>query len=120
MLRGQFDHFIGGGLISVAENPYSKWDKAFIARVDPVKDEIWDIRVIDPKPAIRVLGAFAETDVFIALEWEYRTKLGGPESREWRSFVGRAKAKWRSLFGTYKPHTGANVSDYVSENFYAV
>ena len=119
-LRGQFDHFTRGGLVSVALDPYNKWKKAFIARTDPVADEVWDIRCIDPKPGIRVLGCFAETGLFVALAYGFRADLGGPGSREWADLINRCKARWRALFDTYQPHRGAEASDYISEEFYLV
>jgi hypothetical protein len=67
-LRGDLDAFTEGRLISIAEDPYTKPKSAYMARIDPISDEVWDIRSRDPSPAIRVMGAFAETDVFVALE----------------------------------------------------
>jgi hypothetical protein len=48
------------------------------ARVHPVKAEFWSIRVTAPEdtPGIRVLGAFADKDKFIALTWDYREDMG--------------------------------------------
>ena len=119
-LRADLDTFTEGRLISVAAAPFKKPSSAYIARTYPPTDEIWDIRSRDPKPAIRVLGCFAETDVFIALAWEYRKPLGGPGSREWRDFIERCKAEWRKLFPAYGPHKGDDLRDYVSANFIAV
>src|SRR4051812_40363654 len=66
-LRAQLDAFTEGRLISVALNPYDKDKKAYLALVDPISDGVWDIRSIDPSPSIRVLGCFAETDIFVSL-----------------------------------------------------
>ena len=120
MLRGQLDTLIGGGLISVAEDPYDKDKTAYIARLDPISDEAWQIRSIDPKPAIRVFGHFAETNVFVALTWRYRKELGGFGSKEWKDEINRCKAKWRILFHPYKPHRGTDVSDYISSKYHLV
>jgi hypothetical protein len=81
-LRAQLDTFTAGGLISVAQEPFTKPKATYMARVDPAADEVWDIRSVDPRPAIRVLGCFAETDLFVALTWEYRKNLGGSNSKE--------------------------------------
>lgn len=120
LLRAHLDVFTGGGLISVASNPFTKPKATYMARIDPPEDEVWDIRSIDPSPAIRVLGCFAETDLFIALTWAYRKDLGGPGSKEWRDFRERCKAMWRALFPAYQPLKGAAISDYVSESAHAV
>ena len=73
--RAFLDAFVAGDWISVAENPRKKPSNAFLARVEPAADEIWDIRCIDPKPGIRCFGAFAERDTFVALTWCYREDL---------------------------------------------
>src|SRR3990167_5208519 len=80
-LRADFDAYIANGMLSVAWEPY-KAKTAYFGRLDQVADEIWDIRSRDPKPAMRILGSFADTDVFVALEWEMRHGLGGPGSKE--------------------------------------
>lgn len=109
--------FLVGGMITVSEEPYKHPRPTYMARTDPVADEIWDIRSRDPKPGIRVLGGFAEKDHCIALTLDFRDNLGGPESKEWRDFIVRSTAKWRQLFPTYPKFQGANVSEYLSEPF---
>src|SRR5699024_4113055 len=110
-LRADLDFFTEGGELAIAEAPFGKSRTSYLARVAPVEDELWDIRSRDPRPGIRVLGAFAERDVFIALVWDHRSTLGGAESREWRDFILRGKTAWRTLFETYKPHSGESISD---------
>jgi hypothetical protein len=119
-LRGDLDAFVEGRRISVANHPYEKDKTAYIARVDPVSAEIWDIRSIDPSPSIRVLGCFVEKDLFIALAWSYRDNLDGPGGLLWEAFIQRAQHEWRRLFLTYIPCSGSEISDYISENFFAV
>jgi hypothetical protein len=116
-LRADLEKFILGGEITVAHDPFKKPKRTFLARVKPVEDEIWDIRSIDPNPAIRVLGSFSEQDVFIALDLEFRSELGGPNDKAWRDFIVRVGAHWRRLFGTYRPLSGDKTSDYISENY---
>ena len=119
-LRGDLDAFVEGRRISVANHPYEKDRTAYIARVDPVAAEIWDIRSIDPSPSIRVLGCFAERDLFVALVWSHRYHLDGPGGPLWEAFIKRAQLEWRRLFLTYIPCSGSEISDYISENFFAV
>jgi len=119
-LRGDLDAFVEGRRISVANHPYEKNRTAYIARVDPVEAEVWDIRSIDPSPSIRVLGCFIETDLFVALAWAYRKDLDGPGGPLWKAFIKRAQHEWRRLFLTYIPYSGSEISDYISENFFAV
>lgn len=112
--RGYLDLFTEGRLISIAEDPYDKEVNTYLARVDPLEDEVWDIRCIDPVPGLRVFGRFAETDVFIALSFNYRENLF--DDRDWRDEIEFAKAEWRKLFPSYEPHRGATLYDYVSSN----
>lgn len=116
-LRGALDIFTEGGCISVSEKPYNKDPDAFLARVDPVKDEIWDIRAIQPLPGIRCLGGFGGKDFFIALTWDYRENILGSDG--WRDEIQHTKSEWESLFGTIPRFHGASLNDYLS-NFYVV
>lgn len=120
LLRANLDSFTQGQMITIANEPYRKPISTYMARTDPVSDELWDIRSRDPKPGVRVLGCFTEADVFVGLTWSFREPLGGPSSREWRDFIIRAKTNWTQLFGPYQPLKGSEISDYVSSNFYAV
>lgn len=119
-LRGHLDRFIIGGRISIAEDPYDKHKTAYLARLDPIRDEAWQIRILDPKPAIRVFGHFAQVDTFVALTWRWRRELEGPKSKAWRNEINRCKTEWRKLFPAYQPLKSEDIDEYVSENFYVV
>src|SRR5271163_3314277 len=56
-LRFWFDRFIDGGRIYLRERPRAKKSTADMAQLEPWSDEVWDVRSIDPKPSIRVLGS---------------------------------------------------------------
>src|ERR1041384_7860822 len=43
-LRAHLDVFTGGGLISLAADPYKKPKATYLAAIDPVDDGVWDIR----------------------------------------------------------------------------
>lgn len=113
-LRANFDMFTSGMSISVGPDPYKKKKTAYMSPLNPTADEVWQIRSRDPKPAIRVFGRFSERDVFIALTWGFREKLGGPGSREWRDARERCKTEWRNLFHPYNPHSGNQPDEYIS------
>ncbi len=116
-LRADLDAFVSGAHVGIASTPRGKPLTAFLARLAPPSDAVWDIRSRDPRPGIRVLGAFAGRDVFVALVWSFRERLGGVESRQWRDLVERAKADWRTLFPTWPRHQGERDDDFVSSNF---
>jgi hypothetical protein len=113
--RATLDAFTQDEWLAIAENPFGKPGYANMARVHPVKDEIFDIRVLDPDPGIRVFGGFAAKDTFLALTWDYRENID-----DWAYEIDRCKDAWASLFHPSLPHHGATLDDYLSSNFYAV
>lgn len=114
-LGTDFDRYVTGETIPVGLEPYKKGDNAFLARINPAEYGVWAIRSVAPKPAIRVLGAFCETDVFVALFTRRRVDLGGPESRAWAEAREAAIARWDDLFPEEHRLLGDNVHDFISE-----
>lgn len=114
-LSADFDRYVIGDTVPVGMNPYKKGDDAFMARIDPVEYGIWAIRSVAPKPAIRVLGAFCEPDVFIALITRRRAELGGPNSREWALAREAAISLWENLFPGKKRLLGDNLHDFFTQ-----
>jgi hypothetical protein len=115
-LWADFDRFIEGRLISVSlDHPYSKPKTTYMARLDPVEDDVFEIRSRDPKPGIRVFGRFADRDVFVALNWEYRGNLGGSQDKEFDREREICKARWRQLFTTYQSISGKNLNEYFAD-----
>jgi hypothetical protein len=88
---------------------------AYMGQLQPPSDEVWDIRCRDPKPGIRILGRFAERDVFIALVWKERLQLRDFGSREWRDAILECKTNWQHLFHAYQPMTGNYPHEYISD-----
>lgn len=103
-LRADLDFFVEGGRI----------DPTYFKRLWPPRDCPWEIRSVRPSPSIRVLGRFAQRDVFIATTYERRSELGRFESREWKDAKRRALAEWRKLFPTYNALDGSSIHDLVS------
>lgn len=117
MFRGTLDAFTRGERISVAEIPYDKPGDTILARVDPVTEEIWDIRSIDPIPGIRCLGGFGGKNLFVALTWNYRETL--EDGEDWRVEIERCKSEWERFFDKIPRFQGATLNEYIS-NFIAV
>ena len=114
-LWAAMDMFVEGRRITMAlDDPYKKRKATYMARLDPLQDEVWEIRILDPKPGIRVFGRFAEQDLLIVSTWARREAL--PGSKDWRDAREACKAEWRKLFPTYNAITGNNVNEYVSNN----
>jgi hypothetical protein len=89
-------------------------DPKYLFFLSPGRDAIWEIRSSRPEPSIRVLGLFAEYDVFIATNFALRDELGGWESQAWRDAKKLARTRWTNLFHTYQPLNSPVVSDLVS------
>lgn len=117
-MRSYLDSWSGGRLISIADDPYHKPKRTFMARIDPSQDEVFDIRCRSPKPGIRILGCFADQDLFIALTIAGHEDL--TTEKEWRDEREACKAAWRRLFPTYQPFSGATLNEYVSNKFHIV
>ncbi len=127
-LRADLEEFIKGSELTACLVPFEA-EAAYMGRLAPPEDGYWDIRSRDPSPAIRVVGGFAETNVFIALRWAPRSKgingatktpLGARDSREWRDIIVQCNADWRNLFHAYPRVTGDNLNVYVSTSIHAV
>jgi hypothetical protein len=110
-LRGWLDAFMEGNDLSVSEDPHQKPPETMLARVCPVQAEFWSIRVTDPDktPGIRSLGAFSDTDEFIALRWEYRENIEIFDDE-----VQSTIEAWRDLFQSEVPHSGSNLRAYLT------
>ncbi len=118
-LSVDFERFVSGDIITVARNS-RKAKSAYMSQLEKPIDRVWDIRSTNPSPGIRVLGRFAEKDVFVAVNWDLRCHLGEYGSDEWNFIINDCKAKWRQLFHPYdalgdnERISKDNLNDYIS------
>src|ERR1041385_345042 len=89
-----FDAFSDEVEFSVSENCKEKPPDTMLARVCPPEAEFWSIRVIDPeeKNRIRVFGAFAARNKFVALHWDHRGNLD-----DFTETVNNVRSDWSGL-----------------------
>jgi len=119
-LRASLDRFLDGTIVQVGMPdpalPYERKPKAFFRLLHPAYDQVWEIRDLhkNPKLSLRVFGRFADVDLFIALGWQSRDKLGKPTSSAWRDARVACKTAWTNLFYVYPPQIGTNLHDYIS------
>jgi hypothetical protein len=101
----------------------SKARDAKMGRLDPIADEVWDVRSQEPSPGLQVFSRFAEKDVLVALtcsprsisvSWLDRLPLLGRDSRQWRDAIIECKRDWNILFPAYEPLRGDDLDDYIS------
>lgn len=106
-----FDAFSEMNLITVSQNPRAKPPDVMLARVDPVAEDFWSLRITDPDtmPGIRVLGGFCAKDSFVAISWEFREEIA-----DFDDHVSDAMDRWSDYFVSIKPHAGRRLNDYIS------
>jgi len=114
-LRADLDLFSEGGYITASMTPYQA-RSAYMGLLHPGSSGWWDIRSRDPNPGLRVLGGFAEKDVFIALTWEERAPLGDGRSRQWNQAIVRCQCEWRNRFYAYEPVRGEAINEFITKN----
>lgn len=114
-LSAQLQDFIMGRTIPIALTPDRK--KARWARLDSPVDEVWEHRVRRVPPELRLLGRFADRDLFVALNiyegWELKGR------RKWNAAKERCQREWRMLFPNSSP-VHETIDDYVRANFTAI
>lgn len=110
-LHGQLDSFIGGNKIVISMLPRNAGN-AFFGLLEPPSNGLWDLRSIDPRPALRILGAFAKKDCFIGLVLRTRSTL--KTEKDWDVAITECKREWRVRFHALLPLTGGIPNDHFS------
>lgn len=110
--RAWLENFVEYGEITVCDRPCDKPPETMLARTSPVEAGFWSIRVTLPEdsPGIRSLGAFAATNEFIALTWDYREVIADDFDGE----VQAVQDSWRDHFGSMPPFEGEYPSEYLA------
>jgi hypothetical protein len=112
-LRAEIDSFIDGQTIYLRPEGETG-TRAWMARLDPASDEVWEIRSLKPRPSLRVFGSIVALDVFVALTWAKRTDLHGRESEEWETAITEFREERNNYFGTAIALTGSYPDAYLS------
>lgn len=128
-LRADLETFVKGEEVTLSMVPY-KHKTAYMGLLSPESEGIWEIRSRDPSPAIRVLGSFALTDVFVALAWRLRSRrdhrwpaqrpLGDRHSLEYQFTQISVLERWSAVFPEHKPITGSDPSELLSDKYNCV
>jgi hypothetical protein len=107
--RQTLDAFTDGEQITVSEDPYRKPSDCFMARVDPVALEVFDIRTLFG-PGIRTFGCFIDVNCFAALTWDYR------EDMKFDYECKRCRHDWQQIFGSLEPFSkGKRLDEYLTK-----
>jgi hypothetical protein len=105
-LEADMSHFVEGGYINWG---LMKW-------LDPQKQEVWELKSVRPKPSIRVFGRFAEPNVFVGTNLQFRTDLKEKWSKEFWEEIFKCGEIWKSLFDDEGPFKGKLYTDYITVN----
>jgi hypothetical protein len=110
LLEADMRNFIHGDKVTVARDQ----EKTCILKPLSDVDEVWEFRSRGPKPSIRIFGRFADKDVLVATNMEYRKRLLAIRSRQFAVQIRSCQAIWTRLFPYMEPHRGETAHDYVS------
>jgi hypothetical protein len=122
-LRAQMEDILAGKRLVVCWVPGKGRDHHQIGRLEPFEDNIFDVRSVDPSPALRVFFHFAERDVLvmhlchprsIPVHWLRRVPLLNRDSKAWKNAIAESNRNWSTLFPRHPPHAGKNIDDYLS------
>jgi hypothetical protein len=115
-LRADLENFIQASRIQVPSDS-RRAKAAYMGRLQPDADEVWDIRSRDPRPGMRVFGRFAAKDLFVGLIWAERPSLHDFDSEEFTRAARKCKTDWTNLFHPYPPLRGRYPDDYISNAY---
>ncbi|HPE32671.1 MAG TPA: hypothetical protein PLV61_15870, partial [Parvularculaceae bacterium] len=114
-LQADLEAFVTGKVISMCLTPYNH-RTAYMGLLDPPTKGIFDIRSRDPSPGMRVFGGFVMPDVFVALNYEFRSISPDWSDRRplqadpirWALATLECESRWEQIFSS-PPITGGNV-----------
>ena len=122
-LRADLENILAGARLTCCDIPREAKEKHQIGRLDPIEDKIFDIRSLEPSPALRIIFHFAERDVFVihtcsprSVNVSWLTRLPLVNEKLWRRAISNGKARWSILFPGHEP-PGASIHDYLSNAF---
>jgi len=109
--RALLETFVRGDII-VARWPPDKDVGAMMALLCPDVKNVWEFRIGEPKPGLRIFGKFAEKDVFIGTHCYQREEL--PKGDQWPHEIELCRHAWDGLFTAYPPLSGNSIYDFIS------
>ena len=118
--RIAFGRWVTGNLVTVRLGLGNTG--AELARLEPPPEEIWEFRITEPVPQLRVFARFAAPDILVATAAVNRDRLGRAFSRSqkqnkaWTEAMYGCISEWTRLFGRTEAFRGRVIADYVSEN----
>jgi hypothetical protein len=117
-MRVLLEQFVGGNEF-VGRMPPIKNVRAMIALLSPRSEEVWEFRTSKENGGLRVIGRFADKDVFVATNWHRKEEVLDPATKVYdnqkvRDVSQHCRSEWQRLFPTYPPKSGETLHDYLS------
>lgn len=125
-LRADLENFACGGEMSVCTEPFQGREED-LAVLDPKEDGVWDLRSRNPSPGLRIIGQFADRDVFFGAVLATRSKpesglrgpLGAKDSEQWKSAISDCRKTFNGLFNpAFSAVAGGRIEDVLSERYH--
>jgi hypothetical protein len=112
--RRRLESFACGRAVVFGMNPLLKDRTSLIARNDPTSTGVVDVRINDPKPAVRLFGCFAERNVLVLLLRRTRSDLA---LKGFSSSIRQCRRDWDMLFPSYAPLISEDPNEYITGTF---
>ena len=91
--------------------PYNSPSFTVLALLDHGFITVWEFRVRDPNPQVRIFGCFAQKDTFIALTYGNRDTLDFSQKN------AETRRIWKALFKQLPSVQGDKIDEYLSEKY---
>jgi hypothetical protein len=109
-IEANLDLWVLGGYVYLSKRA------RFICRLSPPPPEIWEIRVTEPRPQVRLFCRFIEPDTLIVTKMRMRSDFGDKGSRTWETAMNDCVRAWAGLFPMMPPFSAVATDDYITEN----
>jgi len=104
--------WVSGGRIIADERSKPR----FLKRLCPPPPEIWEVRVTDPIPQVRLIGRLVEQDTLILDRFHTRAYLGDKGDPGWKEAMDGCHATLSKIFPDEPLLMADTIFAYVSEN----
>ena len=116
--RVDFERFVLGKMVVVAL--FRDHKDCRFARLDKPQDEVWEVRIVDSDPQLRIFGRFAARDIFVALIGPIEHELVETDE-DYEQIKTDFKNDWLNLFGWSETLIrGSSIDAYISRPFRVV
>ena len=110
-IEAAMTRWVSGGLI------YYGGGRRYLSDLFPPPEEVWEVRVTEPRPQARLFGRFTEQDTLVLTSFHTRDHLGDRGSQAWSDAMSDCVKQWEDLDPKLPLLSGSSINDYVSENY---